>query len=348
MAVPISEIPTVSLLYRLRRLVPASSPRASPSKTFNDTISLIRNDITKLHDVDCIVNAANETLRGGGGVDGAIHAAAGPDLLNECRTLGGCDTGDAKITSAYELPCKKVIHAVGPIYGLERRSGPKQPENLLRSCYRRSLELAVENNMKSIAFSALSTGVYGYPKREAARTALDETRRFLERPESIGKLERVIFCNFEAADEAAYEESIPLFFPPVDQDVPRSSDQETDPQAQDDGESSPSPELLAARLPDPPTVDPALEGQPDAKRFKADTGHKGRPSGDISMKSDERSEDDWEEVSQIDDGRTERLDDEPVEVGRPPSAGDVQSVQSSGIIDSTESHSSESLIGKDW
>ncbi|KAK1148704.1 hypothetical protein N8T08_008589 [Aspergillus melleus] len=348
MAVPISEIPTVSLLYRLRRLIPASSPCASPSKTFNDTISLIRNDITKLHDVDCIVNAANETLRGGSGVDGAIHRAAGPDLLRECRTLDGCDTGDAKITSAYNLPCKKVIHAVGPIYELERRSGPNQPEALLRSCYRRSLELAVENNMKSIAFSALSTGTYGYPKREAARTALDETRKFLERPDNIGQLERIIFCNFEAADEAAYEQNIPTFFPPVGQDVPRSSGQESGPQAQVDGESSPSPELLAAKLPDPPTVDPALEGQPEAKKVKVDTGRRERPSEDITTRSDERSEDDWEEINRSDDGRTEKLDDEPVEVDRPPSVTDVQSVQSSGIIDSVQSQSTESLIGKDW
>lgn len=129
--------------------------------------------------------------------------------------------------------------------------------------------------------------------------------------------------------------------------MPRPSGQESSPQAQDDGESSPSPELLAAKLPDPPTVDPALEGQPEAKKFKVDTAHKGK-SEDIIMKSDERSEDDWEEVSQTDDGRTEKLDDEPVEVGRPPSAADVQSVQSSGIIDSTESHSSGSLLEKDW
>ncbi|THD00230.1 hypothetical protein EYZ11_000280 [Aspergillus tanneri] len=331
MAVHIAEIPTVSLLYKLKRLVPVTSSRASPSKIFNDTISLIRNDITKLQDVDCIVNAANESLLGGGGVDGAIHRAAGPNLLNECRTLHGCDTGDAKITSAYNLPCKKVIHAVGPIYHYEPR-----------------LELAVENNMTSIAFSAISTGIYGYPKKEAAHTALDETRKFLDSRSNTGKLERIIFCNFEAADESAYEETIPLFFPPVDQDLPSPSSQETNPQAQADGESSPSPELLAAKLPDPPTVDPVFEGQPEAKKMKINIGHVGRTTGDAQTKSDDKSEDDWEEVNQSEDGRTERLDDDPVEVDRPPSATDVQSVQSSGIIERVESHSTESSVGKDW
>lgn len=207
--IPIAEIPTVSLLYKLKRLGPHPQPLKTPSKPLNDIISLIRNDITKLEGVDCIVNAANERLLGGGGVDGAIHRAAGRGLLEECRTLNGCDTGDAKITDAYNLPYKRVIHAVGPIYHYERRVSESGPEALLRGCYRRSLELAIENNMKSIAFAAISTGVYGYPPREAARTALDETRQFLEQESNIGSLERVIFCNFEFKDERAYEEFIP-------------------------------------------------------------------------------------------------------------------------------------------
>lgn len=206
--VSLADIPTISRLYALKRLAPAASTSRTPSQSLNDIISSIRFDITKLQ-VDGIVNAANKSLLGGGGVDGAIHKAAGPELVEECEGLGGCDIGDAKITAAYKLPCQKVIHTVGPVYPTEARKDPGRPEILLRSCYRRSLEVAVQSNVRSIAFSAISTGVYGYPSREAAEAAADEVRRFLEAPENAGKLERVIFCNFERKDELAYEEVIP-------------------------------------------------------------------------------------------------------------------------------------------
>lgn len=153
--IPVAEIPTVSLLYRLKKLTPATfdaeAEPPKPSQSFNDRIGLIRGDITKL-EVGAIVNAANTSLLGGGGVDGAIHRAAGPNLLKECRKLKGCDTGSAKITDAYDLPCEKVIHAVGPVYNSRF---VKESEEDLAGCYTTSLQLAVANDCKSIAFSAL-------------------------------------------------------------------------------------------------------------------------------------------------------------------------------------------------
>lgn len=161
-------------------------------------ISLYKGDITKL-EVDAIVNAANNTLLGGGGVDGAIHRAAGKELLKECQTLNGCNTGEAKITGAYKLPSKFVIHTVGPVY-----SGGNQNEaTLLASCYRRSLELAVENGINSVAFPNISTGVYGYPKKEAAKIAVETVKDFLKINQQPGE---VIFCVFDDENHTLYRE----------------------------------------------------------------------------------------------------------------------------------------------
>ncbi|HUW84512.1 MAG TPA: O-acetyl-ADP-ribose deacetylase [Phycisphaerae bacterium] len=153
-----------------------------------DRIELVEGDITAQR-VDAIVNAANQSLLGGGGVDGAIHRAAGPELLAECRTLGSCPTGQARITKGYNLPASHVIHTVGPVYH-DGRSG--EPE-LLASCYRQSLRLAVENNCRTVAMPAISTGVYGYPMAEAARIALLTTATFLQEESRIDLVRFVLF-----------------------------------------------------------------------------------------------------------------------------------------------------------
>src|SRR5882672_7976900 len=157
----------------------------------------IEADITRLK-VDAIVNAANNTLLGGGGVDGAIHRAAGPELVRECRTLGGCDTGNAKITRGYRLPAKYVIHTVGPVWS---GGGGGEPE-LLASCYRRSLALALEHGIRTLAFPAISCGVYGYPMEQAASIAVRESGRFLE---EHGAIEQVTFALFGPSALAVYE-----------------------------------------------------------------------------------------------------------------------------------------------
>jgi O-acetyl-ADP-ribose deacetylase (regulator of RNase III) len=150
-------------------------------------IDIVRGDITAL-DVDAIVNAANTTLLGGGGVDGAIHRAAGPELLAECQTLGGCQPGEAKLTKGYRLPARFVVHTVGPFW----TGGERGEAQILANCYRNSLQLAVKNRIRTIAFPAISCGAYGYPIREAARIAVDTTREFLATDAEIDKVTFVV------------------------------------------------------------------------------------------------------------------------------------------------------------
>jgi O-acetyl-ADP-ribose deacetylase len=161
-------------------------------------IRIVKGDITAL-DVDAIVNAANTTLLGGGGVDGAIHYAAGPELLEECRRLRGCPTGEARITSGYRLPARWIIHTVGPVW----KGGTRNEAALLAACYESSLRLAAEKNLRSIAFPAISTGAYAYPLKEATEIALREVRRFTNESEA---LQEVVFCCYSGEHFATYKE----------------------------------------------------------------------------------------------------------------------------------------------
>lgn len=163
-------------------------------------ITLVEGDITR-QAVDAIVNAANTSLLGGGGVDGAIHRAAGPELLAECRTLGGCATGDAKLTRGYRLPARYVIHAVGPVW----HSGTQGEDDLLASCYRRAFALAAEHDLHTLAFPAISTGIYGFPGERAARIAVRETARALPVHEAITQ---VVFVCFSAETRRQYEAAL--------------------------------------------------------------------------------------------------------------------------------------------
>ncbi|MGI8313742.1 O-acetyl-ADP-ribose deacetylase [Halobacillus mangrovi] len=163
-------------------------------------MKVLQADITKL-DVDTVVNAANKQLKGGGGVDGAIHRAGGPEIMKECREIGGCETGEAVITTAGQLPCEKVIHTVGPVWN----GGEKGEAEQLAGCYRNSLALAAENGLSTVAFPNISTGIYGYPKDEAAEVAIQEVGKFLE---DHGEIEEVLFVCFDEENKKIYEEKL--------------------------------------------------------------------------------------------------------------------------------------------
>ncbi|KAF8318942.1 uncharacterized protein EI90DRAFT_3049728 [Cantharellus anzutake] len=205
----LQHIPTLAQAFVAANIQAPDPPAAHHNPILLRQISIWQGDITKL-EVDAIVNAANRTLLGGGGVDGAIHRAAGPRLLNECQALDGAETGEAKITSGYDLPARHVLHTVGPVYS---RSKDAECARLLALCYRNCLNLAYAKNIKSIAFPSISTGLYGYPIRDATHIAMTETRKFLDSPQGQD-IERVVFVVFLDTDKDLYDTLAPLYFPP--------------------------------------------------------------------------------------------------------------------------------------
>ncbi|KAI8667014.1 ADP-ribose 1''-phosphate phosphatase [Fusarium sp. Ph1] len=211
----IGDIPILTQLYAdstsllsIAAIESSQEPAFPANDDINRRIGYMRGDITRLR-LDAIVNAANRLLQGGGGVDGAINAAAGPELVRESAPLGPIETGEAVITKGYNLPAQHVIHTVGPIYREVRN-----PEESLASCYRESLKLAVKHGLRTVAFSAISTGIYGFPSQRAAYVACKTVREFLETDDGSNLL-RVVFVTFMPKDVNAYNNALPRYFPPT-------------------------------------------------------------------------------------------------------------------------------------
>ncbi|KAF9124637.1 O-acetyl-ADP-ribose deacetylase macrod1 [Mortierella sp. 14UC] len=200
----LDDIPKLTECYSLYPRPSQADLSAAPNANWSERISMWKGDITKL-EIDAVVNAANESLLGGGGIDGAIHRAAGKDLLEECRKLRGCPTGEAKSTKAYKLPSKRIIHTVGPIGEIPGR---------LKSCYNSVLEIVKNEQLKSVAFCCISTGIYGYDNRRAADVALKTVRDWMdEHPKEAREIERIVFCVFLDKDVQIYETLLPHYFP---------------------------------------------------------------------------------------------------------------------------------------
>ncbi|KAI8514854.1 O-acetyl-ADP-ribose deacetylase macrod2 [Branchiostoma belcheri] len=202
----LNDVPTWPQYRKEHNIGLRIKPKADPNEKFNEKVSLWRGDITQL-EIDAIANAANESLLGGGGVDGAIHSAAGPTLVKETSTLGGCETGHAKLSGGHRLPAKYVLHAVGPI---------GQKPDKLEGCYKDCMALAKEHGLRSVAFPCISTGIFGYPNYPAGQVAIGYIRKWLETGDNADHMDRVIFCVFLEKDVQVYEELLPAFFPTED------------------------------------------------------------------------------------------------------------------------------------
>ncbi|XP_022540989.2 ADP-ribose glycohydrolase MACROD2 isoform X3 [Astyanax mexicanus] len=245
-----------------------------------DKVSLYKGDITLL-EVDAIVNAANSSLLGGGGVDGCIHRAAGHFLYEECHSLHGCDTGKAKITCGYDLPAKFVIHTVGPI--ARGNVGPSQNEEL-RSCYENSLKLVKENNLRSVAFPCISTGIYGFPNDPAADIALQTTKDWLK--ENKDEIDRVIFCVFLETDYEIYKRKMAVIFPADDAETDASGDVNMESQVEGDDDMDTGGTQVQKPENDPPPPPPA-ETQEDENDTAEEVVKDEKPAEEPKTKEEE-------------------------------------------------------------